>query len=90
MDDADPRGSGLLRGGQLHLDTINEDAAITWWQQARQHLYQGRFAGAVFADNAENLACREAERDPVIRAQGAEVPGQAADLEQASRRYRHG
>ena len=51
-------------------------------QEPRQEVEEGRLAGAVRADDRAQLAAAHLEGRAVHRGEGAEAPGEAADLEQ--------
>jgi len=55
---------------------VDEDAATTRHQDARQHLDRRRLAGAVRADVANHLAGVERERHAIDRAYIAVLTGQ--------------
>ena len=61
--------SGIAR----HVDAGDQRAAGTRAQQAAQHADDGRFAGAVRADEAHDLAGADAKADVIDRDEGAEA-----------------
>src|SRR5690606_3882383 len=63
---------------------IEEDAAGVGLQQAGEDLEEGALAGAVRAEEAEELALAERERDPFEHAPGTERAGERFDTEQAA------
>src|SRR5581483_93112 len=58
-----------------------EDFALVRPVQAREHVHQRRFAGAVFAEQAEDLAGADLEADGVVGDQVAEPLGDAAEFD---------
>ena len=76
---ADPplHALGVLRD----VDAEHEAGAGGGGEQAAQHADRRRLAGAVRAEEAEDLALVHAERDPVDGHEGAEALGELADLD---------
>ena len=57
------------------------DRAAVGQGDADEHLDGGRLAGAVGAEQSDDLALGEAERDPVHGSEGAIVLGEVVDVE---------
>ncbi len=57
----------------LRLLAEQHEAAAIGDRGSRQHMHQGRFAGAVVSDQADALAPRRRQIDAVERADGAEL-----------------
>src|SRR5262249_30140878 len=56
-------GAGVIDGSELHRVSVNKDPSGIGLVVAGQDLYEGRFAGAVVAKDAERLTPIHAERD---------------------------
>ena len=69
---------------RAHVAAVEQDLAAGGLDQADQHLHGGRFAGAVGAQVAENLAGTNGEADAVHGGNPAVALGQIADLEHDS------
>ena len=62
------------------------DLAGIGWEMPVEQPHQGRFAGAVFADDPVHTAARDHKVDPIIRPDRAEALVDAAALD-GGRRY---
>ena len=79
-DDAEPLG--VLRIGRTEFGAVEHDAAAGGRHHARQDLEQRRLAGAVLAEQAEDLAAAHVERDVAERGHAGKMLGHALDGEQ--------
>src|SRR5262249_6785196 len=68
---------GILRD----VDAADRRGARGRREQSAQHPDRRRLAGAVAAEEAEDLAATDVERDVVDRDERAEAPRQTADLD---------
>ena len=68
---------------------VEEERALARRVEARQDLHQGRFAGAIVADDAQHLAGVDMEIHIAKRGDGAEIFVNAFRLEQRGRLIRH-
>ena len=73
---------------ELHLLAVDEDPAGVGLVKAGQDLDQGRFPGAVVADQTEHLAVPETERDVLERRHDAEALADVLDPDRIGRRAR--
>src|SRR5207248_2300609 len=81
VDHLDADRMGLTRAHEAHRLAGEDDLALAWLEQPGEDLHQGRFTGAVVADDAEHLAAGEVEIDMVERSDRAEIFGDATRLE---------
>src|SRR6202521_560336 len=71
----------LVRGQAGDVFTLEDDFARARTLDAHDRLHRGRLAGAVRADQAENLAGAQIETEVLDRGEAAEALGEAADFE---------
>ena len=76
---AEPGAGGA--GGAIEVEAGDAGPAGGRPQEAAHHLERGRFAGAVGAEQAEDLAAADAEGDVVGRGEVAELLGQPVGLD---------
>src|SRR5262245_53221401 len=76
--DAGP--TALMRAGAGDVLAIEQDLAIVRIKHARDQVEEGRFAGAVWPDDAHRIAARHHQINLVRRLERAERFGKAADL----------
>ena len=79
---ADAGGQRIGRAGDPHRLALDEDLAGVGRIGAEQHVHQRRLAGAVLAQQPEDLARRHAEIDGLVRLDGAEALGDAAHFDE--------
>ena len=70
------------------VDAVDERRARRWAQQPAEHADGRRLAGAIAAEEAEDLAALDRERQVVDRDEVAEPPREIADLDGVLRRGR--
>src|ERR1700732_2006411 len=71
----------LVRGQAGDVFALEHDFARARAFDAHDRLHRGRLAGAVRADQAENLAGAQIETEVLDRGEAAEALGEAADFE---------
>src|SRR6202521_414635 len=71
----------LVRGQAGDVFTLEDDFARARTLDAHDRLHRGRLAGAVRADQAENLAGAQIEAQVLDRGEATEALGEAADFE---------
>ncbi len=69
---------GFAKARAIHLFAVQKDFAGGDGDEAEHHLEQGALAGAVVADEAEQLARGDGEVDTFYRLHGAEILGRPA------------
>ena len=92
VDHADPGADGILGAGDAPFLAIDQDGAGIGLVVAVDDVHQGRFAGAVLADDAVDAAGRDAQRDRLVGVDGAEALVDAAQLDgrrEDLHRHRH-
>ena len=85
MDDADAEVLRGARAGQRHWLAVDEDLAGIRLVDPRQHLHQGRLAGAVFAHQRMDLAGAQVETRAAQRMDARKVLFDAAHLDERGR-----
>jgi len=85
MHHADPRLDRRLRlaggqGAQLAIDA-HQHLALVGDVFAKEHVHQGRLAGAVFAQKRQHLALAKLEIDVIGGQHRAEAPGEPRELQ---------
>ena len=81
VDGLDPGAARVERGAEVHALAVQEDLALVRLERARQRLDQRRLAGAVVADDREDLAGVELEVGAVQGDDVAEALDEPARLE---------
>ena len=81
MDHAEPAFDGVV--GTVDLDdvAVEQNLAFIGAIEPVQHVHQGRFAGAVFAQKRMNLTCFEGEIDGVCGGNPREAFGEVTHFE---------
>ena len=87
VDRLDPRRLRLRRRGEMALGAVEEDAAGARRHAAGDDLHQRRFAGAVVAEQRDDLAAIDVEADAAQRLDRPEMLG---DLFEAKEGYTGG
>ena len=82
-----PRGLGCV---ERHRPALPQDLALGGLQEAVEHLDEGRLAGAVLAEQGVVFAGPDVEVDLLVRLDGPEAFGQAADGDQRRRQANRG
>ena len=79
------------RGGRMahDVDAVDHDAARARREEAGQHADRRRLAAAVRAEEPEDLACRDRERETVDRGEGSEAAHEVV-ADDGVARGRHG
>ena len=80
-----PRSRAALGTVESDLSTFEDQFAPARRVQAGQHFHQGRFAGAVVPDHAENLAGPQVQIDVAQRRYGAKILGDASGFQKRRR-----
>ena len=82
VDGHDAEALGIVGVGRLELGAVEDDASAGGRLHARQYLQERRLAGAVLAEQAEDLAAAHVERYVVERRHAGKLLGDALDGEQ--------
>ena len=85
---ADPALAAFGRRQRGDVITVEDDRALRGRQHARDQVEQRRLAGAVRADEADDFATPDRDRDVAVRNQAAEALPDAAGFEEWRRRHR--
>ena len=75
IEDADAEALGILGGGNGDFLAVNENAALVRLVDAREHIHEGGLAGAVFAQQGQDLTGADGEVDVVVGHHAAEGLG---------------
>ncbi len=86
MDHADPGSDRILRRAEANRLTVDAQFAGIGFEMPVEQPHQGRFAGAVFADNAVHLTGPDNQIDAVIRLDRAKALVDAAEFDGRSQR----
>jgi hypothetical protein len=81
VDHPDAPLDGVFGVVYLDLFAVYEDGARIRLVEAVEDLHQGGLPGAVLAEQAEDLAAVQRDRDVVVRLDGTEGLGHASHLE---------
>ena len=73
LQHADAIGDGRRRAGIVDSAIIDQDLASVRRLEAGENLHQGRFSGAILAQNPDNPPMAELDVDVVIRVDGAKT-----------------
>ena len=82
IDRLDTVAPGVARAVDRHRSALDADLSRIRSIGSRQHLDQGRFAGAVVAEQADDLTALQVERHVVYCLYTAEADAHAAQLDQ--------
>src|SRR5580693_4596746 len=85
MNEADAQLLSVSNITHLHLSPIDPDAAFVGLVDAPKDLHQGRFPGAIFADQCDHLAGRDREVDFTERNDARETLADSFELEDGFR-----
>ena len=77
-----PRRARRKAGRRLIVSFLKQDLARAWFKRAADEADQRRLAGAVGADQAENLTRCQCEADILECDQSGEISGRVTDLQQ--------
>ena len=89
MHHADAKFDGVFRPGDLNGRAIHQDLAFVRFVQSVDHVHQRAFAGAVLAQQAEDLALAQGQINSVIRQDAGEALANAPNF-QHGRGFAHG
>ena len=81
MDRRDAAGAGIPRIGEANALAVHQDRATGWLVEAGEHLDQRRLAGAIVAQQADDLAGQDRQRDVVERVDAGEALGDVAQFD---------
>jgi hypothetical protein len=89
IDHLDPHIAGIARTSKMDRLAVEDEGALARRIEAGENFHEGRFAGAIVADNAQDLATIDMKFHIAKRGDGAEIFVDALGLEQRGRLVRH-